>query len=135
MEALGITVHFLLIACVLIFPLVLSVRGHGFLRVNLIAIPVCSLLLGMAALWPELFRDIRLAMMGFDFDGMTDTERARNVAPELRDEATRLYWSYMGIGWPLKAIIASIIMLPWPTVAFFLARFTRFVRARLFSDA
>ena len=47
---------------------------------------------------------------------MSDAERAQNVAPELRDEATRLYWSKMGIGWPLKAIFGMIVVVPFLSV-------------------
>jgi len=45
-----------------------------------------------------LYADLRLYQIGFNFDGMNDAQRALNVSVELKDEATKLYWSNMGIG-------------------------------------
>jgi hypothetical protein len=66
--------------------------------------------------------------MDFDFDGMSDVERARNVAPELRELATKLYWSHMGIGWPLKAMIGMALLSPYPTAVWILSLVLRKIR-------
>jgi hypothetical protein len=54
-------------------------------------------------------------MMGVNFDGMTDSERTQNVSPELREEANKLYWSLMGVGWPLQAIFGTVLVAPYPS--------------------
>jgi hypothetical protein len=55
------------------------------------------------ACWPHIYREIRLDKLGLDMLGSSDAERVRNVAPEHRAEAIRLYWSCMGVGWPITA--------------------------------
>lgn len=75
-----------------------------------------------SAFWPYLYTDIRLQAMGFDFHGLSDAERVRNLAPSLRGEATELYWSGMGVGWPLTAILWSIIFAPYPLVVWFIKK-------------
>lgn len=37
------------------------------------------------------------------------------VKPELRETATALYHSNMGIGWPLQAIFGMALVCPYPT--------------------
>ena len=68
--------------------------------------------------WLHFYTDLRLNLMGFDFDGMSDIERTRNIVPELQAEATKLYWSHMGIGWPLKTIIGIIVMSLYPSLSY-----------------
>lgn len=135
MQALGILVHVLLIAGVIGVPLVLAAKNYGCVKVNIYAIPVCLIILWITVYWPEYFGHVRLELIGFDFDGMNDADRVRNVPAELREEALRLYWSHMGVGWPLKAIMASVMLLPYPTLAYFLIRLAKLIRGRFSRNA
>jgi hypothetical protein len=96
------------------------------LSVNLIALPVIFVLLALLAYWPELFRELRLSQLNYNMYGMSEAERVGEVAPELRALATEIYTSSgWGIGWPLKAIFAMVMFLPYPsavTMLVFLAR-------------
>jgi len=120
MDALGSCIQMGLITMIVVIPIVFVRKGYGFLKVNLISIPLIFLFVIMLAYWPHFYDNFRLELMGFDFEGMSDAERAQNVAPELRDEATRLYWSHMGIGWPLKAIFGMIFVLPITSIVWWL---------------
>jgi len=60
---------------------------------------------------------MRLDYLGFDFDGWSDEDRLRKIAPEIRDEAIKLYRSTMGIGWTLQAIIGAVLLIPYQIVA------------------
>ena len=77
----------------------------------------CGLLVSFLAYWPDLYASLRLDYLGFDFDGWSDKDRVRNIAPELRDEAIKLYQSRMGIGWSLKAIFGVVSLIPYQIFA------------------
>lgn len=77
----------------------------------------CVLLACFLAYLPDLYASLRLDYLGFDFDGFSDEERLRNIAPELKDEAIKLYQSRMGIGWPLQAIAGAILLIPYQIIA------------------
>ena len=125
MDVLGFSIKMGLIVMVVVIPIVFTRKGYGFFRVNLICIPLIFLFVIMIAYWPHFYDSFRLELMDFDFEGMNDVERARNVAPELRDEATRLYWSNMGIGWPLKAIFGMVFALPITSIVWWLRHLTK----------
>lgn len=116
MEALGIAIQLGLLSAIVAIPIIGVARGHGFVRLNAISLPLICFLIALTAYWPHFYSDLRLELMGLDFGGMSDAERARNVLPESREEATALYWSNMGIGWPLKAIFGMVLFAPYPTV-------------------
>ena len=116
MEILGIVVHFALLAAIVVVPIIVVSKGYDFLWTNIISLPIICFLLVLMAYWPYFYTDFRLELMGFNFDGMSEAERVRNVLPELREEAKELYWSNMGIGWPLKAIFGIVLFTPYPTV-------------------
>ncbi len=59
---------------------------------------------------------MRLDLMGYDSLGMSEVERLQNVAPEMHEAATNLYWSNMGVGWPMRAILWMVILLPYPLI-------------------
>jgi hypothetical protein len=114
MDVLGKSILAFLALLVFAMPVYLALKKYSFIKFYLISLAFIIPLLFVAAYWPHLYTDLRLQAMGFDFQGMSDAERIRNVAPELRDKATELYWSGMGVGWPLTAILWVIILSPYP---------------------
>jgi hypothetical protein len=82
----------------------------------------------VATYWPHFYSHYRLEQIGFDFAGMNDVERVRNVLPEMRDEATMLYWSNMGVGWQLKAIFGIAMFALYPTVVWGGAVIVKYLR-------
>ena len=99
-----------------------------FIWVNLISLPILFVLLLLLAYWPHFYADTKLQMMGYDTWGTNETERAMNVAPELRDEAGKLYWSNMGIGWPLRAMFGFVFYASWyPSAAWLTVKTVKWV--------
>lgn len=123
MQYIGSAIYFLILLGILIMPFTmpLRLRRNGsvasLLLSSFLSLIVCVLLVSLLAYLPDLYADLRLDYLGFDFDGWSDEERVRNIAPELRNEAMKLYQSRMGIGWPLKAIMGSILLIPYQIVA------------------
>ena len=66
--------------------------------------------------WPHIYVDFRLEELGYNQLGMAESERLENVDPAFHEEATGLYWSNMGLGWPLQAILIFVFILPYPSV-------------------
>ncbi|GAA0706054.1 MULTISPECIES: hypothetical protein [Vreelandella] len=115
METLGIAISLVMAGLIIATPIYCVAKSRSFIRLNLISIPIIFTLVIAGAYWPHFYKDVRLEMMGLDFDGMSDEERTRNVTPEQKEEAIELYWSLMGIGWPLQAIIGMVLVLPYPS--------------------
>ena len=116
METLGFIVELLILTTIFFTPIVCVYKNYSFVKLYLVSVFIISFMLIAAAYWPDFFTNVRLYLMGFDFDGMSDAERVQNVAYKMRGEAVKLYLSNMGIGWPLKAIFAIIIFLPYPLI-------------------
>ncbi|WP_263420000.1 MULTISPECIES: hypothetical protein [unclassified Tolypothrix] len=76
----------------------------------------CVLLVTLLAYLPDLYAQMRLDYLGFDFNGWSDEDRLRKIDPEFRDEAIQLYRSIMGIGWTLKAMIGAVLLIPYQIV-------------------
>ena len=131
MEILGIAIQIVFLMLIISTPIITVLKGYGFFRVNLISIPFIFLVVVVGAYWPHFYTDFRLELMGFDFDGMNDSERAINVSPELREEATRLHWSNMGIGWPLQALLGMVFVAPYPSLVWCAGVLVKYVKSRL----
>jgi hypothetical protein len=123
MQYIVSAIYFFILAIILITPFAMPflLRRKGYvaslLLSSFLSFITCVLLVSCLAYWPDLYASLRLDYLGFDFDGWSDEERLRNIAPEFRDEAIKLYWSRMGIGWPLQAIIGAILLIPYQIVA------------------
>jgi hypothetical protein len=82
----------------------------------MVSVLIISFALILGAYWPHFYTEVRLELMGYDALGMSEGERLQNVVPEKHEIATQLYWSNMGVGWPLKAMIWMVILLPYPFI-------------------
>ena len=102
-----------------VMPLLLKQKGYvANLRLgNLLSLMMCMLLVFGLAYLSDLETSLRLGDLVFDFDAWTDAERFRNIAPQFRDEATKLYRSHMGIGWTVKAILGAVLLIPYYMLA------------------
>ena len=116
METVSIAIQLGLLAAIVAIPIIGVSKGYSFVRLNAISLPLICFLIALTAYLPRYYSDFRLELMEFDFEGVSDAERARNVLPESREEATALYWSKMGIGWALKAIFGIVLFAPYPTL-------------------
>lgn len=114
--SIGSIVESLFLLTFIAVPIICAFRGYGFWRTNLIAIPLITLLITLWAWFIPFYDDFQLWVIGFDMMGMSDAERLRNVDVALHARAQVLYQANMGIGWPLKAIMSAIMLLPYPSV-------------------
>ena len=113
METIGFLVTSLLLIFIAASPAVAVANGYGFVKGLVVSLPICIILIITLYWWNDYYPDFRLEMMGFDFNGVSDSERLRNVPLELQAKATKLYYSRFGIGWPLKAIFGMVLVTPY----------------------
>ena len=79
-------------------------------------------------MWDDFYKFLRLTLLNFDFDGMSDDERVRNVSPDQKNIAIDLYWSNMGIGWPLKVIFLMFIATPYSIIIIAILKIIEYIR-------
>ncbi|MGD1863322.1 MAG: hypothetical protein ACFB0D_02080 [Phormidesmis sp.] len=124
-SALGDVIAFLLMVIAIAAPAICTLKGYTFLKTNLIAIPTLFAIIILSAYLADIYPLIQLQLLGFDLHGMSEAERMLNVAPASRALATELYGSIFGIGWPLKAIFAIVIVSPYPSATWTVVTLTR----------
>lgn len=114
MELLGNVTLLFLLALIVATPIYFSLFKYGFVKSILVSLIVSSALVVCTYWGSDAFTDLRLNMMGYDINGLSDSERLEGVPLEMREEATQLYQSTFGVGWPLSAILAlSIFVTPY----------------------
>jgi hypothetical protein len=116
MEILDFIVKSLVLLTLFVTPIVCVYKNYSFVKLYLVSAPIISLMLIIGVYWPQFYTELRLDLMGYNSFGMSESERLEGVIPEMHEKATNLYWSNMGIGWPLKAIIWMVILLPYPLI-------------------
>lgn len=81
---------------------------------NILIIGFISILITIFFAWWSYHSDMYLLKYyGYDFDGLGHNEIYGHVASETMHKVKELETSIMGIGWPLKAIFASVFYLPY----------------------
>ncbi|MBD2451913.1 hypothetical protein H6G76_33290 [Nostoc sp. FACHB-152] len=123
MQYISSAIYFFILVMMVITPFAIPflLRRKGYitslLLSSFLSLMTCVLLVTLLAYLPDLYAQMRLDYLGFDFNGWSDEERLRNIAPKFRDEAIKLYRSIMGIGWTLKAITGAVLLIPYQIVA------------------
>ncbi|GMM87022.1 hypothetical protein [Pseudoalteromonas sp. MTN2-4] len=116
MEFLDLSVKLLMLLTIVFTPVYCVYKSYSYLKLYLISASLISLAIISGAYWPHFYTGMRLDLLGYDPFGFSECERLKKVAPEMRGIATQLYWSNMGVGWPLKALIWMVILLPYPSI-------------------
>ncbi|BAY66843.1 hypothetical protein NIES22_69870 (plasmid) [Calothrix brevissima NIES-22] len=123
MQYISSAIYFSILVMMVITPFAIPflLRRKGYvtslLLSSFLSLMTCVLLVTLLAYLPDLYAEMRLDYLGFDFNGWSDEDRLRNIAPQFRDEAIKLYRSIMGIGWTLKAIIGAVLLIPYQIFA------------------
>ncbi|MBD2340988.1 hypothetical protein H6G64_28875 [Calothrix sp. FACHB-156] len=123
MQYISSAIYFSILVMMVITPFAIPflLRRNGYvtslLLSSFLSFITCVLLVSLLAYLPHLYAELRLDYLGFNFDGWSDEDRLRKIAPELREEAIKLYRSTMGIGWILQAIIGAVLLIPYQIVA------------------
>jgi hypothetical protein len=89
----------------------------AYLIIGLIATAIISLTF---AWWVYTSDIMLLKHYGYNIDGMSEPEYYGKVLPENIDRVKSLEISIMGIGWPLKAIMAFVFYSPYLLIVYFL---------------
>jgi len=137
MDYVDLAIHLGVLVAILVFPMHVAARNYvaegnvGLLRTNLMSMPVIFALALILAFWGPFYADVRLELMGFDFSQNSDSSRARNVAPELKELATKLYWSNMGVGWSLRAMFWMVLIAPYPSIASVLVATVHYIKCKV----
>ncbi|WP_414753955.1 hypothetical protein [Anabaena sp. CCY 9910] len=123
MQYISSVIYFSILVMMVITPFAMPflLRRKGYvtslLLSSFLSLMTCVLLVTLLAYLPDNQAEMRLDYLGFDFNGWSDEDRLRNIAPEFRDEAIKLYRSIMGIGWTFKAITGAVLLIPYQIVA------------------
>ncbi|MBD2255068.1 hypothetical protein [Nostoc parmelioides] len=123
MQYMSSAIYFSILVMMVITPFAMPslLRRKGYvtslLLSSFLSLMTCVLLVTLLAYLPDLYAEMRLDYLGFDFNGWSDEDRLRKIAPEFRDEAIKLYRSIMGIGWTLKAITGAVLLIPYQIIA------------------
>lgn len=99
----------------LVAPIACVVKGYGFLKTNLISLPIIFAYVILGYYLLDVHPRIQLEHMGFDLYGMNDAERMNGVEPALRAKAEGLYDSLFGTA-SIKAMFAVIFGVPYPSI-------------------
>lgn len=124
MNTLDALVTFSLLLGMIACPVLLARRlrfGHALVA----SLCIACVLVAMWAFWPSVHADLRLQELGFDASGMSEFERMANVPASAREEASRIYDSQMGIGWPLRALFLLPLVAICACIAVATTRFWR----------
>ena len=125
----GITV--LLLFALLASPLAIRFgleRGRfqkSFILYIILGIAVTFILVVIMGWWSDFSNELLLSHYGYDFDAMNATDRFKNVASEHLAEVKRLQTNRLGIGWPLKAMLAYLFFSPILLLLYVTAYFVR----------
>ncbi len=131
-SVIDVLISVIMVITPFVVPLWLKQKGYvtNLFLSSVLSLMVSALLIFLFGYWSDLSVNLRLTDLGFDFEGLSDQERLRKVAPALRDEALKLYQSRMGIGWPLKAIFGTIFFIPYQIAASGLVFLVRYLNKR-----
>ncbi|MBQ8020289.1 MAG: hypothetical protein IJ263_07805, partial [Paludibacteraceae bacterium] len=68
----------------------------------------------------EQCKSLLMEYYGYDLDGMSESECYRNVEPGDRVMVEGMSSHIMGIGWPLRAVFAYVIIIPFQIILSFI---------------
>ncbi|TPG36344.1 hypothetical protein [Flavobacterium pectinovorum] len=125
MEILIKIISFALLAALIIFPiLILNLLNkrkvkNAFIPYFISSLIITFFLVLVIAWWSHFSNKLLLSHYGYNFEGMDDIERFKNVAHENLEKVKTLRISVMGIGWPVKVLFFYPIYLPSLLIIYF----------------
>lgn len=120
METLTTTISIILLLGLVSFPIVLFLGITKWYKLHypFVVYLISGLLFTTAILltfawWADFSNKLLLDHYGYDFDALNETERFQNVESTRIERVKQLELAHFGMGWPLKALIASIFYTPY----------------------
>jgi len=98
---------------------------NKFLYYLFFGILITSVLTFTIGWWSDASNQILLNHYGYDYDAMNDIERFKNVSEQNMNRVKTLEITMMGIGWPLKAIMAYIFYSPYLLIVYLINYFIK----------
>ena len=135
METLVTAVDITLLGGLLISPIVLlrflnrKKIKYKFIAYLTIGVLMTAFIVFVFGWWSYASDKILLTHYGYSFDGWSDKDYYKNVAPENLEKVKGIVTSISGIGWPLKVILTYAFYLPYIllvyAVTYLIGRWTR----------
>lgn len=129
MEILIKIVSFILLIGLILTPILIIWRlnklniKYKFISYLVIGIVTTAVITLTFAWWVDKSNRILLDHYGYNIDGMNETEFYGQVSPENMVRVRSLKTSIMGVGWPLKAIMAFVFYSPYLLISYLIIYF------------
>lgn len=124
MEILVTTINLALLSGLLICPILLlrfinrkNIK-YKFISYLSIGIVLAVIVVFAFAWWSDTSNLLLLKHYGYNINGMNEKEFYGKVLPENMEKVKSLEISIMGIGWPLKAIMAFMFYSPYLLIVY-----------------
>lgn len=116
-------ISFIFIAFVVIYPffIVPFIKDKKYLVSLILAFFIVDgVLLLVYFGWDDYSTKWLMEYYGYDLDGMSESECYRNVKPDDRGMVEGMLSHIMGIGWPLRAVFAYVLIIPFQIILSFI---------------
>lgn len=116
-------ISFIFIALVVIYPffIVPFIKDKKYLVILILAFFIVDgVLLLVYFGWDDYSTKWLMEYYGYDLDGMSESECYRNVKPDDRGMVEGMSSHIMGIGWPLRAVFAYVLIIPFQIILSFI---------------
>lgn len=114
---------FIVFVFVVIYPIFIVpfIKDKKYLVILILAfIIVDGVLLLVYFGWDDYSTKWLMEYYGYDLDGMSESECYRNVEPGDRVMVEGMSSHIMGIGWPLRAVFAYVLIIPFQIILSFI---------------
>ena len=116
-------ISFIFIAFVVIYPIFIVpfIKDKKYLVILILAFFIVDgILLLMFFGMDDYSTKWLMEYYGYDLDGMSESECYRNVKPGDRVMVEGMSSHIMGIGWPLRAVFAYVLIIPFQIILSFI---------------
>ena len=110
-------------------------NNRNRVKLNLLAylfygLIITAVIMWTFAWWSDYSNQLLMSHYGYDFDAMNDRDRFGKVEQENLEKLKQLEAGYLGIGWPLKALMSFAFYSPYLLVVFIVGQLIRWIRGR-----
>ena len=117
------SINLIFIVFIVIYPffIVPFIKDKIYLMILILSfIIVDGVLLLVYLGWDDYSTKWLMEYYGYNFDGMCERECYQNVKPSDRVMVEGMLTHIMGIGWPLRAVFAYVIIIPFQIILSFI---------------
>ncbi len=131
MEFLTTTISIVLLIALFVSPILILL---GLYKLNLkpffvvylvLSVAITSILTLTFGWWSDFSNQILLSHYGYNYYGMNEIERFKNVVPDNIERVKSLEICIMGVGWPLKAFVTYVVYSPYLLIVYIIGYFIK----------